>query len=150
MDNEFSAEKKSTKEGVPSWKEQMEKIVGKVKNNLFVKGNSNTADQIKWMQQRPLIDDIHSLLAKSTNESELSSEERTLTSCLQDVVGRYSELRSKIDETINSNNVWRARSLWTNAVELGVSFPILLSRLGEVEAEKGAHWYQLGYENCIG
>lgn len=138
MDNELTRDKKGLKDGEPSLKDLMEKMVGRVKNNHFVKENSNTLDQIKWMQQRPSIEDIQSLVAKASRESDLTSEERTLTKFLQEVANSFLEHESTIEETIGSNNVWKARSLWTTIVELGVSFLFLLSRLGEVEAEKGA------------
>ena len=138
MDCELSGEKKNAKEGDARWKDRTEKMVGRVRNNIFAKENCSTAEQIKWMSQRPMIEDVQLLLTEAPSQDHLSSEEKTLTSVLQDVVTKFRELSSGIEDTIKSDNVWKTRSLWGNLLDIGVSLPFYLSRLGGSEAEKGA------------
>lgn len=123
MDCELSGEKKNAKEGDARWKDRAEKMVGRVRNNIFAKENCPTVEQIKWMSQRPTIEDVQALMAEAPSQDQLSSEERTLSSVLQDVVTKYRELSSRIEDTIKSDNVWKTRSLWVNLLDVGVSLP---------------------------
>ena len=137
MDSEFSSEKKTAREGELPWKDKMEKLVGKLRNNIFAKETHSTIEQIRWILQRPSIEEIQSLLGEGPKEEALGLEEKTLTQYTKEVVEQFRDLTAKIEEVLRSENVWRLRSIWTNAVEHGVSFNSYLSRPIRRVEEKG-------------
>lgn len=130
MDCELPGEKKADEEKESTWRDRAEKMVGRLRNSIISESAKKIEDQLNWIKARPSVTAIRGLIEESPRMEELSSDEKLLVKYLKEVSGRVADITSKIQETASTNNLKKAKLLWSTALESGVSLvPIFLKSL---------------------